>query len=51
VTGESATGAATVAGNELSQAIIAAVVDDHTLDSDHGVTRFRVTKRARRDRS
>ena len=32
VSGESATGAATVDGNELSQAIIAAVVDEHTLE-------------------
>jgi serine/threonine-protein kinase RsbW len=51
VTGESATGRAEVAGNELSQAIIGAVVDDHSLETEGGVTRFRVTKRARREGS
>ena len=48
VSGVSATGAATITANELSQAIIAAVVDEHTLGSDEGHTRFHVTKRARR---
>jgi serine/threonine-protein kinase RsbW len=48
VSGVSATGTARVAANELSQAIIAAVVDEHTLDSDAGHTRFHVTKRAPR---
>jgi hypothetical protein len=48
VSGVSATGTATVAANELSQAIIAAVVDEHTLGTDAGHTRFHVTKRARR---
>ncbi len=44
--GESVTGRSTVEANELSEAIIDAVVDEHTLGTD-GVTRFRVTKRAR----
>ena len=48
VTGESETGAAAVVGTELSQAIIAAVTDEHSLESDAGTTRFRVTKRSRR---
>jgi serine/threonine-protein kinase RsbW len=48
VSGVSATGSAVVAPNELSQAIIAAVVDEHTLGTDDGHTRFHVTKRARR---
>jgi serine/threonine-protein kinase RsbW len=48
VTGDTATGAAAVAPNELSRAIIEAVVDEHTLESDGGVTRFRITKRAQR---
>ena len=48
VSGISATGSATVAANELSQAIIAAVVDEHTLATDDGNTRFHVTKRSRR---
>ena len=47
VTGESVTGRATVAGTELSQAIIEAVVDEHTLGTDGDTTRFRITKRAR----
>jgi serine/threonine-protein kinase RsbW len=48
VSGVSATGSAVVAPNELSQAIIAAVVDEHTLATDDGHTHFHVTKRARR---
>ena len=48
VSGVSATGGATVAANELSRAIVTAVVDEHTLGSDDGHTRFHVTKRARR---
>jgi hypothetical protein len=44
----SATGTATVAPNKLSQTIIAAVVDEHTLATDDGQTHFHVTKRARR---
>jgi hypothetical protein len=48
VTGESETGAAAVVGTELSDAIIAAVADEHSLESDAGTTRFRVTKRSRR---
>jgi len=51
VEGESVTGAATVAGNELSDAIIAAVADEHSLDTVDGVTRFRVKKSARRPSS
>ena len=47
VTGESVTGRSPVAGNELSHAIIEAVVDEHTLGTDGGTTRFRITKRAR----
>jgi serine/threonine-protein kinase RsbW len=48
VAGECATGGSVVADNELSRAIIAAVVDEHWLETDHGATRFRVTKRSRR---
>jgi serine/threonine-protein kinase RsbW len=48
VTGVCATGDATVAANELSRAIIAAVVDEHALVTEDGETRFRVAKRARR---
>lgn len=51
VTGESVTGRATVAGNELSQAIIEAVVDEHTLGTDGDTTRFSITKRARANAS
>jgi hypothetical protein len=47
VTGESVTGRSVVTGNELSQAIIEAVVDEHTLGTDGDTTRFRITKRAR----
>ena len=47
VEGESVTGAAAVEGNELSEAIIGAVVDDHAVSTTDGVTRFRVTKQAR----
>jgi len=50
VEGESRTGGAIVAGNELSDTIVAAVADDHSLDTDDGVTRFRVTKTSRRAR-
>jgi serine/threonine-protein kinase RsbW len=48
ISGVAATGRRLVAANELSQAIIAAVVDEHTLGTDDGNTRFQVTKRARR---
>ena len=48
VTGESATGAVAVIGNELSQVIIAAVVDEHSIETEGGTTRFRITKRSRR---
>jgi serine/threonine-protein kinase RsbW len=47
VEGESRTGAATITPNELSQAIVAAVSDEHSLATDDGVTRFAVTKRSR----
>jgi serine/threonine-protein kinase RsbW len=47
VEGEAATGAHEVTGNDLSQAIIAAVADDHSLVTVDGVTRFRVVKAAR----
>jgi serine/threonine-protein kinase RsbW len=48
VDGESHTGTAAVTGTELSDAIIAAVADEHSLDTTDGTTRFRVVKRARR---
>jgi hypothetical protein len=48
VEGESRTGGAIVAGSELSDTIVAAVADDHSLSTDDGVTRFRVTKTSRR---
>jgi serine/threonine-protein kinase RsbW len=47
VEGESRTGAAEIAPNELSVAIVTAVADEHSLDTDGGVTRFLVTKRSR----
>jgi serine/threonine-protein kinase RsbW len=47
VEGEARTGEASVAGNELSQAIIAAVADEHSIATDDGVTRFRVVKATR----
>ncbi len=47
VTGESVTGRAPLGGNELSDTIIRAVVDEHVLDTDGDTTRFRITKRAR----
>jgi serine/threonine-protein kinase RsbW len=47
VEGESRTGAGSVAPNELSAAIVAAVTDEHSLATDDGVTRFRVTKHRR----
>jgi serine/threonine-protein kinase RsbW len=47
VTGESHTGSKPVVGNELSQAIIAASADEHSLETVDGVTRFAVTKRTR----
>ena len=40
VGGESVTGAAAVEGNELSEAIIGAVVDEHAISTTDGVTRF-----------
>ena len=47
VDGESRTGATVIAPNELSEAIVAAVTDEHSLETDDGVTRFAVTKRSR----
>ena len=47
VTGESPTGSVTVEANELSAAIVDAVVDEHTLGTEGGTTRFRITKRSR----
>jgi serine/threonine-protein kinase RsbW len=47
VEGESQTGAAEIAPNELSVAIVAAVADEHSLETDGGVTRFVVSKRSR----
>jgi serine/threonine-protein kinase RsbW len=47
VEGESRTGGAVIAPNELSAAIVGAVTDDHSMTTDAGVTRFAVTKRAR----
>jgi serine/threonine-protein kinase RsbW len=47
VEGEARTGASTVSPNELSEAIVGAVADEHSLDTVDGVTRFRVVKRAR----
>jgi len=51
VDGEARTGGRQISPNELSQTIIAAVADEHSLDTDDGVTRFQVTKRARSSRS
>ena len=48
VEGEARTGLTSVAGNELSATIIGAVTDEHSVDTVDGVTRFRVTKTARR---
>jgi serine/threonine-protein kinase RsbW len=48
VTGETTTGSGAVAPNELSRAIIEAVVDEHTLESEGGVTQFRVRKGSQR---
>lgn len=47
VEGEARTGSSTVKPNELSEAIVGAVADEHSLDTVDGVTRFRVVKRAR----
>jgi serine/threonine-protein kinase RsbW len=47
VEGASRTGAATITPNELCAAIVDAVADEHSLDTTEGITRFRVTKRAR----
>ena len=47
VEGESRTGRAEITPNELSEAIVAAVTDEHSLVTEGGVTRFRVVKRAR----
>jgi serine/threonine-protein kinase RsbW len=47
VEGESRTGRSEITPNELSEAIVAAVADEHSLVTQDGVTRFRVLKRAR----
>src|SRR5690348_1750048 len=47
VDGESPTGGAEIVPNELSQAIVAAVTDEHSLSTEDGVTRFLVAKRSR----
>jgi serine/threonine-protein kinase RsbW len=47
VEGESRTGRAEITPNDLSQAIVSAVTDEHSLSTDAGVTRFQVVKRAR----
>jgi serine/threonine-protein kinase RsbW len=47
VEGESRTGRAEITPNELSEAIVAAVADEHSLVTDDGVTRFRVVKNSR----
>ncbi len=47
VDGEARTGGAQITPNELSEAIVAAVADDHSLVTADGVTRFRVVKRTR----
>jgi hypothetical protein len=47
VEGESRTGSARIVTNDLSEAIISAVTDEHTLATTDGVTRFRITKHAR----
>ena len=47
VDGESRTGDAEITPNELSEAIVTAVADEHSLVTADGITRFRVVKRAR----
>jgi serine/threonine-protein kinase RsbW len=47
VEGEARTGSAEITPNELSEAIVTAVADEHSLATDNGVTHFRVVKRAR----
>jgi serine/threonine-protein kinase RsbW len=47
VEGEARTGSAEITPNELSEAIVTAVADEHSLATDNGVTRFRVVKHAR----
>jgi serine/threonine-protein kinase RsbW len=47
IDGEAHTGSRPVRHNELSEAIVGAVADEHSIDTDDGLTRFRVTKRAR----
>jgi serine/threonine-protein kinase RsbW len=48
IDGESRTGSAAVTGTALSQTIIAAVADEHSLATTDGITRFRVVKHSRR---
>jgi hypothetical protein len=47
VAGEAATIVPALQDGDLSLAIVAAVVDDHAIETADGVTRFRVTKRSR----
>jgi len=47
VEGESRTGTADITPNELSDAIVGAVADEHTLATANGITRFAVVKHAR----
>jgi serine/threonine-protein kinase RsbW len=47
VEGTCRTGSAAVTPNELSQAIVDAVTDAHSLSTEDGVTRFEITKRSR----
>jgi serine/threonine-protein kinase RsbW len=47
VEGESATGDAVIVGNDLSQTIVNAVAEEHSLESSNGTTRFRVVKSTR----
>ena len=47
VEGTSRTGSSDISPNELLETIVAAVTDEHHLETDAGVTRFEVTKRSR----
>jgi hypothetical protein len=47
IEGESRTGSVAIVTNDLSEAIITAVTDEHTLVTTDGVTRFQITKHAR----
>ncbi len=47
VDGEARTGSSEISPTELSRAIVAAVIDEHSLTTEDGVTRFQVRKYAR----